>query len=261
MAAIRTALFPTPEALKDFATDRGDILLLLSLGFPPESFLEAAREAAGTVLLADCYGVIGTEPETGRNREFMEEGRGTEYGGVGGRGGRAVVAVAFSGAEAGEGPPPPAPAHLVIAAHGRPYPPASPLFGGVAKRTWRWDREEEKFVETDGLRISLPEALRVGIKLFTGQPEPALRALKEAIPSSLRLDAVALFPCYMRGINLYGRDDVEPEAVAKVAPGVPIFGMFCHGELGPRGAWGYGLGPETPCGQHSMVTVAAFLGR
>ncbi|HEB78385.1 MAG TPA: hypothetical protein ENI90_07660 [Methylothermaceae bacterium] len=264
MTVIRTALFPTPTDLGNFATvdtvKNGGVLLLLSLGFVPEDFAEFARSQPkeATILLADCYGILGTEAATGRNREFMEQGRGQEYGGVGGNGGRGVTAAAIAGAVTDEAGP--APTNLIIAAHGKPRPQGSPCFGGVAKATWRWDREADRFVPTAGLRIGLPPDIKVGLRVFSGEPDPALAELREAMPPDHRLAAVALFPCYMRGINYYGRDDVEPEAVARLLPGVPVFGMFCHGELGPpQQISGYDLGKASACSQHSMVTVAAFL--
>ncbi len=256
MNLIQTALLTAPADLKAFPTDEtlkdGGVLLLLSLGYSSDEFAETARSApeGATILLADCYGVLGTEAAGGRNREFMEEGRGREYGGVGGRGGRGVVAVAIAGARVDGG----AGAHLVIAAHGRPRPEAATCFGGVAKATWRWDRQEARFVELPGFSVAFPDDWRIGLEVCDDEFETALRRLQASCPEGYAPAAVALFPCYMRGINRYGRDDVEPETVARVLPGVPIFGMFCHGELGPApGAGG--------CRQHSMVTVAALLCR
>ena len=96
---------------------------------------------------------------------------------------------------------------------------------------------------------------------FTGEPEPALRALLEAVPEGCVPEALALFPCFMRGVNRYGRDGVEPETAARLAPGVPLFGMFCHGELGPPAGRALQPGPGVPCLTHSMTTVAAVLCR
>jgi small ligand-binding sensory domain FIST len=71
--------------------------------------------------------------------------------------------------------------------------------------------------------------------------------------------AVALFPCFMRGKNEYGVNDVEPAAVAAQLPSVPVFGMFCHGELGPRRCLGFTIAeaPQQTCTQHSMTTIVA----
>ncbi len=263
-AVVRAALLPSPEALLESelaAAPDGGVLLLLSLGYPPAAFETAARAAPEevAVLLADCYGVLGTTPE-GEARERMEAGRGREYGGVGGAGGMGVAVVALAGARA-DAPDAAAPAHLVIAAHGRPRPAAAPCLGGVAKATWRWDAAAGRFTATDGLHVALPPELRVAATAFTGEAEPALRALLEAVPEGCVPEALALFPCFMRGVNRYGRDGVEPETAARLAPGVPLFGMFCHGELGPPAGRALQPGPGVPCLTHSMTTVAAVLCR
>ena len=261
---VRAALLPSPAALREPGAGlmpAEGVLLLLSLGHPPAAFETAARSAPEgvTVLLADCYGVLGTAPDGG-TRELMEAGRGREYGGVGGSGGSGVVAVALSGARA-DAPDAAGPAHLVIAAHGRPRPAGAPCLGGVAKATWRWDAAAGRFAATEGLHIALPPELRVAATAFTGEPEPALRALLEAVPPGCVPEALALFPCFMRGVNRYGRDGVEPETAARLAPGVPLFGMFCHGELGPPAGRALEPDPGTPCVLHSMTTVAAVLCR
>jgi len=263
MTLIQTALLTAPADLKAFPADEalegGGVLLLLSLGYDPGDFTEVLHSAPekAAILLADCYGVLGTEAAGGRNREFMEKGRGQEYGGVGGRGGRGVVAVAIAGARVDGG----AGTHLVIAAHGRPRPKAATCFGGVAKATWRWERQEGRFVEIPGFSVAFPGDWRIGLEVCDDGFEAALRRLQASCPEGYDPVAVALFPCYMRGINRYGRDDVEPETVTRVLPGVPIFGMFCHGELGPaRGAGGF-VPEREDCSQHSLVTVTALLCR
>ncbi|CAE7948571.1 unnamed protein product [Symbiodinium sp. KB8] len=47
--------------------------------------------------------------------------------------------------------------------------------------------------------------------------------------------AAGYFPCFCRGYNKYEENDVEPKAFEGDGglAGVPLFGMFAHGELGP----------------------------
>ena len=54
--------------------------------------------------------------------------------------------------------------------------------------------------------------------------------------------------------------NVEPDAIRGLLPDVPLFGMFCHGELGPTNAIGFTPqgASDTPCRTHSMTTIAAI---
>jgi small ligand-binding sensory domain FIST len=76
-------------------------------------------------------------------------------------------------------------------------------------------------------------------------------------------DAVALFPCFMRGKNAYGRNPVEPDAVTALLPRTPIYGLFCHGERGPQTGLGFNSTPKPQhaCTQHRMTTVVAVHAR
>jgi hypothetical protein len=183
----------------------------------------------------------------------MEAGRGQEYGGVGGDGGQGVVAVVFSGGfEAStDSLPTSATSHLAVATsasgatallvkHG-----TAPYYGGVAKATYRYSPPSGGFDPMPRFFISSTPtpAGAVGTTSFTDDAKTAAAELLDQLPPGHRVEAVALMPCFMRGKNLYGRNDVEPDALAELLPGVAIFGMFCHGEQ-PRA--------ELPDAQHDQ---------
>ena len=99
----------------------------------------------------------------------------------------------------------------------------------------------------------------VGVTSFTGDAKDAIQELVGRMPPGFQAEAVALMPCFMRGKNRYGKNDVEPGVVSELLPGVPIFGMFSHGEFGPKQCLGFDSdqGPET-CGSHSMTSIVAI---
>jgi hypothetical protein len=98
-----------------------------------------------------------------------------------------------------------------------------------------------------------------GTTSFTSDASGSVRELLEQLPEGHGAETVGLFPCFMRGINEYGEDNVESDAIAGLLPGKRVYGMFCHGELGPRRCLGFA--PEAPpqktCGQHSMTSIVA----
>lgn len=250
----------------------GDTLVLFSLGIAPEAFVPFAWTTASetTVLCADCYGILGYSPAAGRNLELMEAGRGQEYGGVGGSGGQGVVAVRFSGARfepSVDALPGRGRAHLAVAGAGGDVSAllreraTAPYFGGLAKRCYQYQRERNGFEEVPHFFVTDRESC--GTTSFTSEATDALRELLAALPAGEEVEAVALFPCFMRGINEYGRDNVEPDALAELLPGVPVYGMFCHGELGPRRCLGFALTEPVhmDCGQHSMTSIVAIHAR
>lgn len=250
-----------------------DAVLLLSLGLEPASLVPVARAApVGTpVLWADCYGILGYSTPEGRNIELMEQGRGREYGGPGGDGGQGVVGVLFSGEVAVTTSEPPAAdarAHLVVATHGSGINgflkehTTAVYYGGVAKATYVFDTEGESFTEVPHWLVSArpSAASSVGTTSFSDDASRAVRALLEQAPAGASVEAVGLFPCFMRGKNTYGVNNVEPDAISELLPGVPIYGMFCHGELGPRECMGFDpqTRPQQSCTQHSMTSIVAI---
>jgi hypothetical protein len=249
-----------------------DAVVLLSLGLEPASLVPVARAApSGTpVLWADCYGILGHSTAEGRNVELMEEGRGREYGGPGGDGGQGVVGVLFFGdvAVTTSEPPADAVAHLVVAAHGsgingflKEHATAI-YYGGVAKATYIFDAGGERFSEVPHWLVSAgPSAAgSVGTTSFSDDASRAVRTLLDRAPAGAGVEAVGLFPCFMRGKNTYDANNVEPDAVSELLPGVPIYGMFCHGELGPRECMGFDpqASPQQSCTQHSMTSIVAI---
>jgi hypothetical protein len=250
-----------------------DAVVLFVLGLEPADFIPFAQTVAPDtpVFLADCYGILGYSAEEGRNIELMEAGRGREYGGVGGDGGQGVVVVAFCGggvvATVDALPDAGTTAHLVVAAHGGTVgsllakQASSMYYGGVAKTTFRYAPANERFEAIPWFSISMLATLEqtVGTTSFTADAKGSVQRLLKQAPAGSRVETVALFPCYMRGKNEYGANNVESDAVSELLPEVPIYGMFCHGELGPRQCMGFDSTqkPQQFCTQHSMTTIVA----
>jgi hypothetical protein len=222
------------------------------------------------VFVADCYGILGFSAEQNRNLELMEAGRGTEYGGVGGGGGQGVVAVIFSGgfaATVDAFPAESAAVHMAVAASGSSINTflsknaTAAYYGGLAKATFRYDPQKQEFGKTPYFFVSAlaePDGA-VGTTSFTSDAKGSVRGLLDSAPAGSAFDAVALFPCFMRGKNEYGANNVEPDAVSELLLGVPVYGMFCHGELGPSRCLGFAGSsfPQKDCRQHSMTTIVA----
>jgi len=276
MVKIRTRLCKDvgqlDDALGSAVSDGCDVVVLLSLGVEAASLVPFARSVDATtpVLLADCYGILGFCVEEGRNRELMEAGCGTEYGGVGGDGGRGVVGVVYSGGGAvgtTDALPTEVTSHLVVAAHGSSIASflqqqaTAVYYGGLAKAALRYDARKELFEPVPHIFVStrrVPD-VSLGTTSFTSDARGAVRQLLDRAPGGSQVEAVALFPCFMRGKNTYGKNNVEPAAISELLPGVPIFGMFCHGELGPKGNMGFDTTkrPQQSCTQHSMTSIVA----
>ncbi len=274
---IQTQLCADVEELRTVVAPRltggCDVIVLLALGIEPAAFIPFAKAVTPgpQVLLADCYGILGFSATEGRNIELMEAGRGREYGGTGGDGGQGVVVVAFAGGgvltSAETLPSEGVTAHLVVAGGGSDIgavlarQSAVTYYGGVAKATYRYVPYEERFEPIPYFSVSTlakPDST-VGISSFTADAAGSVKTLLDQAPAGARVEVVALFPCFMRGKNEYGVNNVEPDAVARLLPGIPIFGMFCHGELGPRRCMGFDSTepPQQSCTLHSMTTIVA----
>jgi hypothetical protein len=269
MRCISSELFSDASAL-DQGTVLGDYasVMLFSLGLEPEALVGAASRLAphGPVALVDSYGIVGFDRTHAKNVELLEKGRGLEYGGVGGDGGSGVVAAFFSGpfAFAYDRLPEGATSHLVALGSDRGTLVAKssvPYYGGRAKATYRFDPDRQAFLPVPLIAVStLPSAhSSVGVTSFTSDAKGATSALLDLKPRGHAAQAVALFPCFMRGKNEYGKNDVEPDAISELLPGVPIFGMFCHGELGPKRCLGFDPGEvgHAACSEHSMTSILA----
>jgi hypothetical protein len=250
-----------------------DVVVLFSLGFKPDAFVPFAKTMSSdtSLFLADCYGILGFSAAEGRNIELLEAGRGREYGGVGGDGGQGVVAVAFSGggviATIDTLPTQGTTAHMVVATPGSDISSflarqaRSIYYGGLAKATYRYVPDKERFEAVPYFCISTiaVPGHQVGTTSFTADVKGAVQSLLNQAPPDSKAQAVALFPCFMRGKNEYGINNVEPDAVSAMLPQVPIYGMFCHGELGPKHCMGFDATqkPQQACTLHSMTTIVA----
>ncbi len=271
MGTITTELYEDADELVagmgEAAARGGGAVVLFALGLEPASLLPfaAAVDRGTSVFLADSYGILGYSAKEGRNLERMEQGRGTEYGGVGGHGGSGVVAVIFDDDFEGTTStlPDKATAHLSVAAHGSDITSflrsraTAPFYGGVAKWTYRYDTLGARWEAVPHFFVSAKAT--VGTTSFTDEAIGSIRELLDELPAGQTAGTVGLFPCFMRGVNEYGEDDVEPKAVSELLPESRIYGMFCHGELGPRRCLGFapGADPQKTCGQHSMTTIVA----
>ena len=103
----------------------------------------------------------------------------------------------------------------------------------------------------------------IGVSTFTDDAAGATSALLGRLPAGWRPNTVGLLPCFTRGVNLYGEEDVESSAVA--GAGLPastrVYGMFAHGELGPSSFSGFVRGASEAMvehKQHSMTSILAI---
>jgi hypothetical protein len=274
MSRILTELCPDVAALeRSLEVDAlGDAtaVVLLTLGIEPDqsAALAARMPPTSAVYAADCYGILGFSASQGRNVELMEAGRGKEYGGTGGAGGRGVVAVVFrSGFVAStDSPPDEATSHLVVASSGAVTALLTersilPYYGGVAKQALRFVPDRGSFEKVPQFFVSSLRSgtTAVGVTSFTDDVTAATTELISSMPAGHHAEALALFPCFMRGVNAYGKNNVEPDAISALLPGVRLFGMFCHGELGPSAATGFGMAEarNVPHRMHSMTSIVA----
>eukprot|EP00933_Yihiella_yeosuensis_P047368 TRINITY_DN43185_c0_g1_i1.p1 TRINITY_DN43185_c0_g1~~TRINITY_DN43185_c0_g1_i1.p1 ORF type:complete len:370 (-),score=84.38 TRINITY_DN43185_c0_g1_i1:127-1236(-) len=215
-------------------------LAFFSLGVSPDLIASVAGGSLGIhgmcpVYIADCYGIVGWDKKAGKNIELMELGRGQEYGMAGGQGGEGVVVVAFRGAS--HTPSEEATAssglNMVVAAHGKVDLGACPggtSWGGYAKACYKLEHSGD-VVEVERFVVSSNTA--AAVSSFDGDAGEATSSTSGALSGAPV--AAGYIPCFCRGFNKYGKDGVEPEAMAiSGLEGVPLFGMFAHGELGPE---------------------------
>jgi hypothetical protein len=108
---------------------------------------------------------------------------------------------------------------------------------------------------------------RTGVKTFTEEAEEATKALLENIPEGFKATGhVGLFPCFTRGVNQYGKENIETAAIQAAlesqAPKIPLrsYGMFAHGELGPSTFSGFPSksNQAVECEQHSMSSILSI---
>ena len=251
-----------------------NVLVLMSLGADHAALLSAVSDCGikCPIFLTETYGIIGFDEELSRNVELMEKGRGSEYGFRGGSGGQGCLIVAYSGgASAGHTASFPRPEDvsslMVVADTSKAFAKVAgdaPLhYGGITK---------EAFVLTEGgalekvpyFWVASPAGDEpIGVSTFTDDAAGATSALLGRLPAGWRPNAVGLFPCFTRGVNLYGEEDVESSAVA--GAGLPastrVYGMFAHGELGPSSFSGFVRGASEAMvehKQHSMTSILAI---
>jgi hypothetical protein len=213
----------------------------------------------------------------------MEEGRGSEYGFVGGSGGQGFLVAGFSnGARIG---------HAVVGAE--PFLSSAPsmvvadgsgswaryiqsanyapllYYGGISKTCFRLDDNQSTEVPYFFVSEFSPseECPNVGVTIFAEEKEagPAVQSLLSAVPAGRAAsNVVGLFPCFTRGVNQYGRENVESSQVVQALPRARVYGMFAHDELGPVVFVGFpprsasATRSPIPCTQHSMTSILAL---
>lgn len=245
-----------------------EALVLFSLGANHPLLLDALREnnISCPVYLTETYGILGYDNDLKQNIELMEKGRGSEYGYAGGSGGQGCLVAGFSrGAVAGHMNdfPTDASSLMVVADQSKEWPKVesnAPLqYGGITKECWR-------VTETGNLE-SVPyfwvadvSKEPIGVSTFTDDATEAFSSLLKEMPSGRKASgSVGLFPCFTRGVNQYGAENVESEAIGSVLNDARVYGMFAHGELGPKDFAGYeSQSNKIACKQHSMTSILSI---
>ena len=215
--------------------------------------------------LFKTYGILGYDDDLQQNIELMEKGRGSEYGFVGGSGGSGCLVVGFSdGAVAGHTADfVPANSVMVIADQSGEWAKVqskAPLqYGGITKTCWK--------VVADGNLASVPffwiadtSLTPTGVATFTDDAANVVKGLLQKKPAGFKeQNSVGIFPCFTRGVNHYGAENVESEAISKVMEHARVFGMFAHGELGPSDFAGFTAeANQIACNQHSMTSILSI---
>ena len=96
------------------------------------------------------------------------------------------------------------------------------------------------------------------MKRFTGDAAEATTNLMVRLPQGWKAAGdVGLFPCFTRGVNQYGEEDVESKAVGNAVDSPRVYGMFAHGELGPSTLSDFTseTNNHVACEQHSGSTI------
>jgi hypothetical protein len=245
-----------------------DAVVMFSLGANHPILLDAVREndVSCPVYLTETYGILGYDSDSKRNVELMEKGRGSEYGFVGGSGGQGCLVAGFSeGAVAGHTDDFPADANsvLIVADQSKEWSKVeskAPLqYGGITKECWRvTDSGDLESVPYFWIADTSREP--IGVSTFTEDATEAISSLLKEMPSERKSSgSVGLFPCFTRGVNQYGKENVESEGIGSVLGDARIYGMFAHGELGPSEFAGFTAeANKIPCKQHSMTSIIAI---
>jgi len=244
-------------------------VVFFSLGVSIDTISAAAGGALGlhglcSVFIADCYGIIGWDEAAKKNLEFMELGRGSEYGHVGGQGGEGVVVVAFRGDEhkptTSSTWAPGCGVHMAVTTDGLPSAAsAGVMYGGVAKGCYKLEHAGD-VVAVPQFGVSSGSAT---VSSFDGDAGDAASAALQAVSGSSAPQVAGFFPCFCRGFNQYGENNVEPDAFASNGLAeTRLFGMFAHGEIGPPKGMPVSsteAQPSDPALQmHSMTSILAL---
>ncbi len=148
-------------------------------------------------------------------------------------------------------------------------------FGGITKEAWavRDPSGEPSLSRVPYFWVAAaPTAPPTAVRAFKGEAGEAASTLLTSLQNHPRtasagtLRTAGLFPCFTRGVNKYGAENVESDAVSRVMPrDARLYGMFAHGELGPTSTdedggvvAGGGGDAKVACTQHGGTTILAI---
>lgn len=258
-----------------------DALVLMSLGVEQSTIVNALRQHQDKirncpVYFTETYGILGFDDESNQNVELMEKGRGSEYGFAGGSGGLGCLVLGYSkGAVAGHSADftknDNIASLMVIADQSSSWDKVqsqAPIhFGGITKQCWKVHMGEGSdnisLEPVPYFWVAETSGAMTGIKTFTGEAAEATQSLLESLPTGWKLTGdIGLFPCFTRGVNQYGKENIETQAIGTVLKPLPlrVYGMFAHGELGPCTFSGFTneAGNKISCEQHSGSSILSI---
>ena len=268
-----------------------EAVLLLCNGYTADQVQAWSSALPCRAVFVGCFGVTGWSVDALENVEFEEKGRGREFGSPGAPDiqlGITVVALRKS-SEANKCPvlstvPEKVPkaadgatAHIVMGAvtHQSAVdklltsPDHCICNGGLCKDVLEWDKDKGTWVDFGLATITffVTENTMVNVCLsysvFTsGDPafKSEARDMMESLPSNYAPVFVGAYMCFCRGINTFGKYNVESQLLAELAgTELPTFGMFCFGEIGNQARQNpNGWNSQTPSSEvssyHSFTT-------
>ncbi|CAB9531555.1 expressed unknown protein [Seminavis robusta] len=251
-----------------------DALVLMSLGVDQATLLDSLKQHKEKiqdrkVYVTETYGILGFDQDLKQNVELMEKGRGSEYGCCGGSGGQGCVAIGYyDGAIAGHTDdfPKDVASLMVVADQSKSWAAVqakAPLhYGGITKQCWKVNTEgnEISLVEVPYFWVADNQGAMTGVATFKGDAAEATKSLLQELPKGYKTTGdVGLFPCFTRGVNEYGEENVESTVIGSVMPSPRIYGMFAHGELGPTSFASFTDKPNNlPCTQHGSTSILSI---
>lgn len=175
----------------------------------------------------------------------MEKDRGSEFDFCGGSGGEGCLAIGYyDGATAAHTAefPEGISSLMIIADQSKSWAKdqaQAPLhFGGITKNCWKINLDNGVSLEdVPCFWVAETSGEPTGVMTFRGDAAESATELLNNLPKGWqKAGDYGLFPCFTRGVNQYGKKNVETTAIGSLMAGNPparVYGMFAHGELGP----------------------------